>query len=196
MGGTFDPIHCGHLLVARSAAELLGVTQIMLIPCAQSPHKASGPQADLSQSHHRLAMLEAVAREDPLFKVLSIELDRPPPSYTYETVNQLFQQGWGKPGSDLAWLIGADQLQALPRWHRASELIEQIRFVIAARPGWSFDFNSLPPAFRALEHNVLPIPSIDISATQVRQRVRSGQSIRYLVPAPVERYIQDHQLYK
>lgn len=193
-GGTFDPVHHGHLLIARSAAEALGFDRVALIPAAQSPHKLR--YTTPSTPSHRQSMLELVCQDDPFFTLLTLELERPPPSYTYDTVHQLFQQGWGNPESSLTWLIGADQLHALPRWHRATELIRLARLAIAARPGWSFDFSSLPPEFHHLEHNIVQAPTIDISSTDIRQRVRAGLSISYLVPPKVEQYIHDHQLYR
>lgn len=137
-------------------------------------------------------MLRAAVGQDPFFGILTIELERPPPSYSYDTAEALFQDGW----SEINWLVGADQLMSLPRWHRAAELVQRVKFVVAARPGWKIDFDSLPASFRDLRHNLVVTPEVDISATDIRRRVREGRSIRGLVPDAVEKYIADHGLYR
>ena len=190
-GGTFDPPHHGHLIVARSAAEAVGADRVILMPAAQSPHK-QGLTVATSPASDRLAMCRAAVAGDPQFEVSTLELDRPAPSYTYDTATELFQQGF----SCVRWLIGADQLLTLPRWHRAAELVQQIDFVIAARPGSELDFDKLPEPFRRLKSSVVTIPRLEISSTDIRQRVAGGKSIRYLVPPAVEQFIIARGLYR
>jgi nicotinate-nucleotide adenylyltransferase len=188
-GGSFNPLHIGHLLVARAVAESRNFQQIVLIPSAQPPHKTR--TYDLAKSCHRLGMCQAVSHADPLFQVEPIELERTGPSYTIATARELSGRGWGR----VSWLIGADMLQILPKWHMPDELLREVDFVIARRPGSVIDWDALPPEFHILKANVVDAPLIDISATEIRQRLREGRSIRYLVPPEVEQYIRDHHLY-
>lgn len=190
LGGTFDPVHHGHLIVARAAAEAIGADRVLLIPCAQSPHKTE--LTTTTPAHHRLEMLRQAVAGDGFFDILSLELERPPPSYSYDTAQQLFAKGYPK----LCWLIGADQLLALPRWHRASELIQQVKFVVAARPGFTVESTALPPEFRPICDHLIELPQVDISASEVRRRVAAGKSVRYLVPDSVADYIEQYRLYR
>jgi nicotinate-nucleotide adenylyltransferase len=188
-GGSFNPLHVGHLLVARAVAESRNFQQIVLIPTALPPHKPT--TYDLAESCHRLEMCQAVSHADPLFQVEPIELQRTGPSYTIETTREFARRGWGR----VSWLIGADMLQILPKWHKPQELLREVDFVIARRPGSIIDWDALPAEFHVLQANVVDAPLIDVSATQIRERVRAGRSIRYLVPPEVEQYIREHHLY-
>jgi nicotinate-nucleotide adenylyltransferase len=138
-------------------------------------------------------MCQAVSRADPIFEVDSLELNRTGPSYTIDTVRELVRRGASRP---VSWLIGADMLQILPKWHRPADLLREVHFVIARRPGSVIDWLSLPPEFRHLEANVVKAPLLQISATEIRRRVAEGRSIRYLVPPEVEQYIAEHRLYR
>jgi nicotinate-nucleotide adenylyltransferase len=190
LGGSFNPLHVGHLLVARAVAEARGFDRVMLIPSAQPPHKPEA--ADLAESCHRLQMCQAVSRADPFFEVEPLELNRSGPSYTIDTVRELARRGWT---GRVSWLIGADMLEILPKWHLPQELLQEVDFVIARRPGSVIDWSGLPPGYRHLEAAVVDAPLIEISATQIRRRLAAGRSIRYLVPPEVERYIAEHRLY-
>jgi nicotinate-nucleotide adenylyltransferase len=189
-GGSFNPIHVGHLMVARAVAEAKGFDRIVLVPSAQPPHKPS--PADLAGSQHRLKMCQLVTECDPLFEVSDFEILRHGPSYTVDTVRQLKNAGW----TGVAWLIGADMVQILPQWHQPLQLLEEVQFYIAQRPGYEIDWSALPAEFQSLRQNVVPAPLIEISASQIRQRVKKGHSIRYMVPPEVERYIFDQKLYE
>lgn len=190
-GGSFNPIHHGHLICARHLAEVGGFQRVVLIPSGQPPHK---PHAtDLALPEHRLAMCRLAAASEPeLFGVEDLELTRLGPSYTIDTAHDLQTRGWGK----VHWLIGADMLAILPQWHQAQALLETVEFVVMARPGWTMDWSALPAPFRKLRHNVLEAPLIQISATDLRQRVAQGRSIAFLTPPPVVEYIQLHRLYQ
>ncbi|HEX2973955.1 MAG TPA: nicotinate (nicotinamide) nucleotide adenylyltransferase [Tepidisphaeraceae bacterium] len=190
-GGSFNPIHHGHLICARAVAEAAGYDRVVLIPSAQPPHKPN--HAELARPEDRLAMTRLAAGCQPeLFEVNDVELQRPGRSYTIDTVRILKEQGWDR----VDWLIGADMLRLLPKWHQPEALLREVNFVIIARPGWSFDWSSLPPAYRALEKNVHAAPQIDISATDIRQRIAAGRSIEFLTPPAVVEYIRARGLYR
>jgi nicotinate-nucleotide adenylyltransferase len=189
-GGTFNPIHYGHLIVSRSAAESAGFERIVLIPAMQPPHKAG--DTGIASPEHRLAMCQLAVADDPVFEVSDIELRRPGPSFTIDTVRQLKSSGWG----NLHWLIGADMLRNLPSWHRAPELLAEVQFLLMARPGWSFDWSTMPEPYRGLEKNVVRSPLIDISSTSIRARVAGDRSIAYLTPPTVVEYIEKHKLFR
>ena len=196
-GGSFNPIHHGHLIIARAVAERLGAGRLVLVPSAAPPHKHG---EDLADVHDRLAMARRAVAGDPAFEVSDAEVRRSGPSYTYLTVEE-FRRSLGA-DVPLYWLIGADTLPELHTWYRVRELTDLCRIVTAVRPGYEHpDLSPLAHVFskdcvRQLAEAVLPTPRIDISATDIRQRVRSGQSIRYLVPEPVREYIEQHGLYR
>ena len=189
-GGSFNPIHHGHLICARAVAERAGYEKVLLIPSSQPPHKPDVTQ--IADAHHRLAMTEASVRGTTLFDVSSIEVTRKEPSYTLITAQILKQQGL----KEVHWLIGADMAQYLPQWHRPEELMQEVHFVVMARPGWSFDWSSLPEPFRVLRDRVVEAPQIELSATQIRRRVAEGKPIDFLTPPAVVEYIRDHGLYQ
>jgi len=196
-GGTFDPIHHGHLIAARSVAEQLSLGRVIFLPSSSPPHKV---EPEILAPKHREAMVRLAVVDEPLFECHDFDLRRPGPSFTIETV-QHFREVSGA-GAELCWIIGADSLADLSSWHRAAELVEQCRIVTAVRPGW----DELPRArlgealsdrqIETLFGNVVPTPLIDISSTDIRRRVREGRSIRFLVPEAVERYIKEHGLYR
>jgi nicotinate-nucleotide adenylyltransferase len=189
-GGSFNPIHVGHLMVARAVAEARGFDRIVLVPSAQPPHKPNA--ADLAGSRARLRMCQIVTEGDSLFEVCDFEILRDGPSYTLDTARQLKNAGW----QQVAWLIGADMVQILPQWHRPLELLKEVRFFIAERPGYEIEWAGLPVEFQSLRQNVVRAPLFEISASQIRERVKRGHSIRYMVPPEVERYIFDQKLYQ
>jgi nicotinate-nucleotide adenylyltransferase len=126
------------------------------------------------------------------FEVDDRELSRDGPSYTIDTVRQLLGKGWPQ----VTWLIGADQLNILPKWHEANKLVKLARLLVVARPGWTLDWNALSPEFRSLAASVIPGPAMDISSTDIRRRVGKGLSIDFLTPPAVCRYIEEHGLYR
>ena len=189
-GGSFNPIHNGHLVCGQAVAQAKDATRLVLIPSATSPHKLG--HADMASAQDRLAMCQFATTGQDLIEVDDIELRRPPPSYTIDTARELRRtRGW----NEVNWLIGADQVPALPRWHEATALLREVNFVVMARPGWSFDWHTLPPQFRVLQNHVVEAPLLDISSTDIRQRVRAGQPIDHLVPPAVANYIREQHLY-
>ncbi len=196
-GGSFDPLHHGHLIVSTFIADHLDIPRVVLVPGARPPHKQNrclAPAAD------RLAMCQLVAKEDPRFEVSDWELSRPGPNYTLHTVEH-FRSVAG-PRTTLFWLVGMDSLNELGTWHRAAELVEACTIVTAARPGFAAPDEAAlaqwfaPQQIERLRRYIVASPQIDISGTDVRARVRAGRSIRYLVPGPVRRHIETHGLYR
>ncbi len=195
-GGSFDPIHVGHLIAARAARERFELDRMILIPCAQPPHKPAG---DLTDASHRLAMARLAVEDEPGLEVSDCEVGRAGPSYTIDTV-EAFREQLG-PTTTLVWLIGADTLGELASWHRVDELVDACQIVIAPRPGWeSPDVTSLRGRLRdeqieRLRDGLIDTPRIDVSASDVRRRVARGLSIRWMVPGPVRQYIAQQGLY-
>lgn len=189
-GGSFNPIHHAHLLCARAVAERLGFEGVLLIPTAQPPHKPD--QSHLASAKDRLKMCRLAVEGDNFFDVSDLEMRRSGPSYTLDTIRQLKSAGW----PSVSWLIGADMLNYLPKWHKPLEIIQEANLVLMARPGWQFDWATLGPAYQHLQQNVVEAPLIDISATDCRRRLATGLSIAYLTPPAVCQYIADNGLYR
>ncbi len=189
-GGSFNPIHHAHLVCARAAGDAGGFDRIVLIPSRQPPHKPDAP--DMASPDDRLAMCRLAAAESTGFEVDDLELARTGPSYTIDTARELRRRGW----NEIHWLIGADMLMDLPRWHEPQALLEEVRFVVMARPGWTMDWHRLPPSFHRLQEAIVEAPLIEISATDIRRRVRAGLPIDRFVPPSVEAYIRDRALYR
>jgi nicotinate-nucleotide adenylyltransferase len=190
LGGSFNPIHHGHLLCARMAMEATGATGIVLFPNRVPPHKIH--QADMAFPQDRLVMCRLAIEDIPGFEIDDRELHRPGPSFTIDTARELKRAGWDK----VAWLIGADMVNILPQWHESARLLEEVHFIVMARPGWDFNWQTLPPSFQQLRNNVVSVPQIDVSSTEIRRRVRAGLPIDFLTPPAVCRYIKDRGLYR
>jgi nicotinate-nucleotide adenylyltransferase len=190
LGGAFNPIHHGHLLCARAAAEAMGFASVVLIPSLVSPQKT--PDSTMASPEDRLAMCSLAVKNLTGFEVDDRELRRPPPSYTIDTVRELLRHGWPK----VHWLIGADQALSLPKWHEPQELMKLAHIMVMARPGWTLDWGSLPGEFRVLSERVVAVPSLDISSTDIRRRVAAGLPIDFLTPPAVCRYVAEHGLYR
>jgi len=178
-GGTFDPVHHAHLILARQAIETLGLDKVILVPAAISPLKEAAPVAS---GKVRLAMLQAAIKGEPEFEVDECELLRPPPSYTIDTVEKIRQR---ECDAAISCLIGEDNVEQLQRWHRFAELEKMVRFVVLDRSG------KQPSHSYQLIHR-----RIDISATEIRRRVAQNESIRYLVPDSVEEIIHREKVYR
>lgn len=196
VGGSFNPIHNGHLIVARAVAEQLDAERVVFIPSGNPPHKTGD---DLADAVDRLAMVRLAIAGEPGLEVSDIEIRRSGPSFTILTIEDYRKTL--QPGQILYWLIGSDTLTELHTWHRATDLVNMCRIATAVRPGFeSPDLTVLeqtlsPEQVRQLQADILATPRIDISATAIRQRIAAGQSIRYLVPDPVREYIESHGLY-
>ena len=178
-GGTFDPIHHGHLILAREALEALDLETVIFIPAAASPHKLD---QKLTAPEIRLEMVRVALEHEPGLECDAMELQRPPPSYAIDTAAALRLRN---PAAELFYLIGDDNLGRLPTWHRIAELSRMVQFVVLARSGMNTE-NPYPTIRR----------NLDISATNIRNRVATGHSIRYLVPPTIEKIIRDRHLYR
>jgi len=178
-GGTFDPVHHAHLILARQAIETLGLDKVILVPAAISPLKKAAPVAS---GEVRLAMLQAAVKGEPEFEAKECELLRPPPSYTIDTVEDIRRR---ECDAAIYCLIGEDNVEQLPRWHRFAELEKMVHFVVLDRSG------KQPSHSYQLIHR-----RIDISATEIRRRAAQNESIRYLVPDSVEEIIEREKLYR
>jgi len=190
LGGSFNPIHNGHLHICEYAGKSLGCPRITLIPSAQPPHKMR--QNDVVSPLHRLTMCRIAAANSQLIEVNDIEIQRQGPSYTYDTIMALKALGQKK----IYWLLGADMLMDLPKWHKAAELVRIAHFFIIARPGVQLQWEQLPAQFQHLKDNLLPIPLIDISATRIRETIARNQPVDKLIPAGVASYIKENRLYR
>ncbi|MFL6588674.1 MAG: nicotinate-nucleotide adenylyltransferase [Chthoniobacterales bacterium] len=178
-GGTFDPIHNGHLILARDAIEQLGLDEVIFIPASASPHKVGKL---LAPAELRVEMVRASIEGQPQFCLDTLELARPAPSYTIDTVEAFRTR---QPGARFICLIGEDNVGRLSTWHRFADLSKIVEFAVLDRTGLKTEH-----PFRTVRRH------IDISATEVRNRVARGLSIRYLVPSAVETIIQEHKLYR
>jgi nicotinate-nucleotide adenylyltransferase len=182
LGGSFDPVHHGHLIVGQVAQETLGLDSLRFVPARQQPFKTGRHGAS---AEHRATMLELALAGSAGMTVEPAELGRTGPSYTVDTLRQIRER---EPASALTLLLGADAAGELEAWHQAREIPELARVVVFARPG-----SAVPSS--PLIADVIEVPAIEISATEIRRRVREGRPIRYWVPDPVAEYISRHRLY-
>jgi nicotinate-nucleotide adenylyltransferase len=195
-GGTFDPIHLGHLIVAEQCREQAGLDRVLFIPAARPPHKLD---RQLTPWVHRLEMLHLAVAGHAVFQVDELEKDRPGPSFTVDTLALLRRRF---PEATLHLLLGADCLPDLAHWFEPVRIVELARLLIVARPGWDVWSADQLRAALGLSHEhdlslqIVHVPLIDIASRDVRARAREGRSVRYLVPRSVECYIEGHELYK
>lgn len=191
-GGTFDPIHYGHLLLAERCREELQLDEVWFIPAGVSPHKVGQP---LTSGKSRLQMVEFAVSGFPEFRVSKIELERTGPSYTVETLDQLCA---ADPARELFLLMGADSIADLATWREPKRILELSQVVAVNRAGTTPDLSSLDAICREIGRpiRVVEMPAVDFSASEIRQRVAHGNSIRFLTPRPVEMYIRQHRLYQ
>ncbi len=190
-GGTFDPLHTGHLVLAEQCREQCHLDEVWFVPAAIPPHKQ---ELVISTARARCDMIEFAIAGNPQFKLSRVEIDRPGPSYTVTTLELLRDED---PTRELFLLVGADSIRDLPTW-REPDRIQELATIVAVNRGRAVPTDAqrqaLQPTIGDRIHFV-GMPGIDISATDIRQRVASGRSIRYLVPRAVESYIHQHHLY-
>ena len=182
LGGTFNPVHRGHVQLARSALKRFDLDRVLFIPCARPPHKRPD---GLAPSKHRLSMLKAAIRGEPRFRVSDIEIGRGGASYSIDTLHELRRR---HPEAQFYFIIGVDSVNELKSWKRIDELRKLCTFVATGRPG----FRVRRPAKVTMFKSAL----VDVSSSEIRSLVAEGKSIRRLVPAAVERYIIGRRLYQ
>ncbi len=193
LGGTFDPIHIGHLILAEEVRASLNSTEILFVPAGQPWLKVDSP---ISPAEHRVEMVRLAIADKPYFKLSTMEIERAGPTYTVDTIAELKAQLGTE--DELFFILGWDNLAELPRWRQPSRLITMCRLVAVPRPGYPLsDLKALEASVPGLSQRVtlMDRPEIDISASAIRGRVTQGLPIRHLVPQPVERYIKEHKLY-
>ena len=187
MGGTFDPIHHGHLVAASEVADLFDLDEVVFVPTGQPWQKA---EREVSPAEHRYLMTVVATASNPSFWVSRVDIDRPGPTYTVDTVSDISAV---RPGAELFFITGADALAQIRTWHAAAELFDLARFVGVSRPGYRpGDLDRFPPGAVSL----VEVPGLAISSSDCRERVRSGRAVRYLVPDAVARYIAKRGLYR
>ena len=181
LGGTFNPPHLGHLIIANEVRERLELDEVWFMPNHEPPHKK---KPDSVKDEERLQMLEQAIGGNPAFRIQSIELEREGPSYTVDTmklVNEMYKD------HQFFFIIGADMIEYLPKWHKIAELVKLVQFVGVERPSYS----------RQTDYPVLyvDVPAIDISSSMIRDRLQNGKTVKYLVPDRVIAYIEENHLY-
>jgi nicotinate-nucleotide adenylyltransferase len=193
IGGTFDPIHYGHLIIAEEARVKVGLAKVIFIPAGNPPHKLRRPY---SPAHHRYKMVELAIASNPYFEISPIEINRPGPSYSVDTM-AILREEMG-PNVELYFIMGVDSLAGILTWHKPEELIKLCKIIAVNRPGYGVDIDALNSIIPGIKEQVIFIkaPEIGISSTEIQQRVREGLPIRYLVPPEVERYIYENKLYR
>lgn len=193
MGGTFDPIHTGHLVTAEAVRIEYGLEKVLFIPAANPPHKQN---FQVTPAMHRYIMTVMATYSNPHFFVSPIELERPGLSYTIDTLRALIEQ-YGH-DTDFYFITGADAVAELPTWHDIDDLLELCYFVAATRPGCICSLDEIIKQFGAKGRKRiqrLATPELEISSTDIRERIRQGRSIKYIVPESVENYILKESLY-
>ncbi|WP_248926794.1 nicotinate-nucleotide adenylyltransferase [Paenibacillus hamazuiensis] len=189
MGGTFDPIHIGHLIAAECAREGSGLDEVWFMPSHIPPHKENAPKASPEQ---RLEMVRRAVAGHPYFRPTDVELAIGGVSYSVDTVTRLQEL---HPQHRFFYIIGADMVQYLPKWYRIGDIVSSIGFIGLERPGTELRLELLPANIREAV-TLVPMSVVDISSTLIRSRKAEGRSVRYFVPDPVNDYIEEKRLYE
>ena len=194
LGGTFDPIHVGHLMTAEAVRDEYHLDKVIFIPAAVPPHKQN---QDVTEAMHRYVMTVLATCSNPNFEVSDIEMNRPGPSYTIDTIRELLER-FGE-DTEFYFITGADAIQEIHTWDRIEELLEMCHFIGASRQGCLPDVNQIKTSFGELgkrKIHRLETPELEISSTDIRNRIKKGYSIKYIVPTAVEQYIYKQGLYR
>lgn len=193
LGGTFDPVHFGHLVLAEKAREAFNLQKVIFVPAAIPPHKIGEV---VTSAENRLKMVEIAIRDHPYFQVSTVELEREGPSYSIDTIRQLKAQGYG---SETALIMGFDSLLELHSWKNYQEILAEAKIITAFRPGFPIlkTAEDWPKFLQPYHHQILVLeaPLLDISSTWLRIELMYDRSIRYLVPEAVREYISQNKLY-
>jgi nicotinate-nucleotide adenylyltransferase len=193
LGGTFDPIHHGHLVAAGEAYHQLALDLVLFVPAGTPPHK---PVRPVASARHRLRMAELATAGKPHFSVSALDVERGDPGYTVDTL-RLLRAKWG-PEPAFFFIEGADSLRDILAWHQPQRLVELADLAVVARPGVEVDLSRLEEHLPGLADRVhwVEMPRLEISSSDLRARVSEGRPISYLVPTAVEAYIREHRLYR
>jgi len=195
MGGTFDPVHYGHLFIAECSRYRFNLAKVLFIPSGRPVHKKRG---NILEPQHRLEMTRLAVKSNPFFEISSIEVDRPGPTYAVDTLEQLHLDNESR--DKYFYITGADAILEILTWKDVPKVFEMCSFIAVTRPGYSLDglnrvLRNLSQEQREKIH-IFETTGILISSTEIRQRVNRGEPIKYLVPEEVEQYILTHKLYK
>jgi len=183
LGGTFNPIHIGHLILAEETREKIGLDKVIFTPTYLPPHKGD---SDIAKASHRLAMVKLATSDNPKFSVSDLEIRRDGRSYTIDTIKELKVM---HPQDELYFIIGSDLLEYLDEWKDLNEIIKLVKFIVATRPGYPLE--KIPSHIATI-----PIRAVDISGFEIRKAIKDNKSFRYLVPAAVYEYINKEGLYR
>ncbi len=192
-GGTFDPPHLGHLILASEAQDQLELTRLLWTLTPEPPHKQDQP---ITSIEHRLAMVNLAIEDNPSFELSHVELDRPGPHYTLDTVRIVAEQN---PNAEIVPIIGGDSLSDLPTWHRPKELLYACHWVgVMRRPGESANLEALERKLPGISSKVhyVDAPLLEIASREIRSRIAEGRTFRYYLADPVYHYISQHHLYE
>lgn len=191
-GGTFNPPHIGHMILAETAADALNLDRVYFVPAADPPHKVGMPRASVE---HRVQMVTRAIADNPRFELSRVDIDRPGPHYAADMVG-IFQQE--NPGAELFFLMGSDSLRDLLEWVRPAELVAACNIVVMSRPVVPPDMDALNAELPLLKEHLILIgsPEIEISSTNIIARIQKGQSVRYRLQEDIREYIDEHGLYQ
>lgn len=188
-GGTFDPVHIGHLIMAEEARQAADLDEVWFVPAPTPPHK----QEVAASAEDRFTMVERAVAGHPSFQASRVEMDRGGPSYTVDTVRRLCRE---YPNTRFFLIVGADMVLDLPRWYKIKEILASVEVIGLMRPGYDLDRERIPDHIKNRVTLVTKAVRVELSSTWIRDRVAAGASVRYLVPDPVRRYMEEHCLYE
>ena len=193
LGGTFDPIHYGHLFIAEEARVRIPLERVLFVPAAQPPHKAR--TTITAPEHHRLRMVDRAIASNPYFEVSMVDIDRPGPHYSVDML-PLLQEEYG-PQTMFYFIMGLDSLSEIPTWYKPARLLELCHLAVASREGYDADLRALEKALPGISARTLLLdtPELEISSTDIERRIKESLPIKYLLPEAVEEYIHAHRLY-
>lgn len=194
LGGTFDPIHLGHLLIAEESRESLGLDRVLFVPAGRPWLKEGQP---LTGAFHRVKMVELAIASNPHFELRRNEVDRAGLSYTVDTLQELRAEG--EADTDFFFILGVDALASFPRWKEPERILDLCRLVVASRPGYGEEeLRTIMSRLDSREDRIclLPVHNVDFNATEIRRRAAAGRSFKYQVPEAVEAYIWEQGLYR
>ena len=191
MGGTFDPVHYGHLVIAEVARTEFALERVVWVPAGDPPHKKEYP---VTAQEHRYAMVLLGTASNPHFEVSRMEIEREGVSYSFQTIRSFARR---YPEHEVFFITGADAILEILTWYRHHEVIHSCRFIAVTRPGYDLSrLNDLLPPEYLPRISAITAPGVHLSSTEIRERLQAGQTIRYLVPEAVEAYVHKHGLYR